>query len=132
MPSGVSYMPLIRSTLVDAIKLFNNHFDIDTPLKQHLFILGGDAVGLISGMYTSVPTNPITIYIRRSLEVPQDASEKYSKLIGLFTGETIANYGGITEITVQINEYAFKVKPQPADHEDTGFDTISRIIDVFG
>ncbi len=29
-------------------------------------------------------------------------------------------------------EYTFKVKPQPSDHEDSGFDTISRIIDVFG
>lgn len=125
-------MYLTRTTLVDAIKLFNQHFDINTTLKQHQFILGGDAVGLISGAYKTVPANPITIYLRRDLSVPQDATEKHAKLIGLFTGETIANYGGITEITVQINEYTFKVKPQPSDHEDSGFDTISRIIDVFG
>lgn len=124
--------PLTRDTLVNAIKIFNQHFDIDTPLKQHGFILGGDAVGLVSGLYITTPPDPITIYLRRGLNVPQDATEKHAKLIGLFTGETIANYGGITEIIVQINEYAFKVKPQPCDHEDSGFDTISRIIDVFG
>ena len=125
-------MPVTKTILVDAIKLFNQHFEIDTALKQHQFILGGDAVGLVSGVYETIPTNPITIYLRRNTEVPHDASEKYLKLLGLFTGETIANYGGITEITVQINEYVFKVKPQPGDHEDGGYDVISQIIKVFG
>lgn len=125
-------MHLTLKTLVAGIKLFNQHFDIDTPLKQHQFILGGNEVGLVSGKYSSCPGNTITIYLRRNADVPDDATEKHLKLLGLFTGETLANYGGITEITFQINEYAFKVKPQPEDHEDTGFDTISRIIDVFG
>lgn len=132
MPSGAIHMPVTKTILVDAIKLFNQHFEIDTALKQHQFILGGDAVGLVSGVYETIPTNPITIYLRRNTEVPHDASEKYLKLLGLFTGETIANYGGITEITVQINEHVFKVKPQPADHEDGGFDVISQIIKVLG
>ena len=56
----------------------------------------------------------------------------FHKKINPLTGETSWYYGGITEITVQINEHVFKVKPQPADHEDGGFDVISQIIKVFG
>lgn len=125
-------MALSKKCLVNAIKSFNEHFEIDTPLKQHQFILGGDAVGLITGIYASVGEDVITIYLRRNPEVPYNASKKYIALLGLFTGETIANYGGITEITIQINEHTFKVSPQPKDHDCSGFDTISRIIEVFG
>ena len=121
-----------REDYLKAIKSFNEHFEIDTPLKQHQFILGGDAVGLITGIYASVGEDVITIYLRRNPEVPYNASKKYIALLGLFTGETIANYGGITEITIQINEHTFKVSPQPKDHDCSGFDTISRIIEVFG
>jgi hypothetical protein len=125
-------MHLTLETLVAGIKLFNQHFDIDTPLKQHQFILGGDQVGLVSRKYASTPGGVITIYLRRNPVTPSDVSEKYLKLLGLFSGETLAIWGGVTEITIQINEYTFKVKPQPADHEDLGFDTVSRIIEVFG
>lgn len=125
-------MALSKKCLVNAIKSFNEHFEIDTPLKQHQFILGGAAVGLITGIYASVGEDVITIYLRRNPEVPYNASKKYIALLGLFTGETIANYGGITEITIQINEHTFKVSPQPKDHDCSGFDTISRIIEVFG
>ena len=125
-------MHLTLETLVAGIKLFNQHFDIDTPLKQHQFILGGDQVGLVSRKYASTPGGVITIYLRRNPVTPSDVSEKYLKLLGLFSGETLAIWGGVTEITIQINKYTFKVKPQPADHEDLGFDTVSRIIEVFG
>lgn len=121
-------MVIKKETLIKALQLFCDHFDINSDELMYNFILSEDLIKLWNDKYASIP-GPLTLYIRRHTHVSGTVPDKYRKLLGLFTGETIANYGGITSITVQINEYQFIVQPQLPDDERVDVrDSIAAVI----
>ena len=122
-------MSVTKTSLVEAIKLFAKHFDITTPQLKQRFIVAGDAVGLVCGAYSSVGGD-IEIYLRRNTHVNVDDPIKYQTLVGLFSGETLSNWGGVTQITVKLNQFTFKVSPQPEYYEESEYTTLDCVMDL--
>lgn len=120
-------MSVTKTSLVEAIKLFTKHFDINTPQLQQRFIIAGDAVGLVYGTYGSI-CGDIGIYLRRNTFADAADPLRYQKLVGIFSGETLSNWAGVTQITVKLNQFTFKVSPQPEYYEESECTTLDCVL----